>query len=177
MQSRFTKSAQKALDCAERTAKSLGHNYVGTEHILLGLLKSKGVASEVLQENGVETEKIQQLIEELLSVGNVATVIGQAEFTPRAQSVIEKSVAEAERLGAAVAGTEHILIALLKENDCVAVRVLNTKGINVQKLYIDVLTATGQDVTSAKNEYMMQRGKRGKSATPMLDQFSRDLTE
>ena len=177
MQSRFTKSAQKALDCAERTAKSLGHNYVGTEHILLGLLKTKGVASEVLQENGVETEKIQQLIEELLSVGNVATVIGQAEFTPRAQSVIEKSVAEAERLGSAVAGTEHILIALLKENDCVAVRVLNTKGINVQKLYIDVLTATGQDVTSAKNEYMMQRGKRGKSATPMLDQYSRDLTE
>ena len=177
MQSRFTKSAQKALDCAERTAKSLGHNYVGTEHILLGLLKTKGVASEVLQENGVETEKIQQLIEELLSVGNVATVIGQAEFTPRAQSVIEKSVAEAERLGSAVEGTEHILIALLKENDCVAVRVLNTKGINVQKLYIDVLTATGQDVTSAKNEYMMQRGKRGKSATPMLDQYSRDLTE
>ena len=177
MQSRFTKSAQKALDCAERTAKSLGHNYVGTEHILLGLLKTKGVASEVLQENGVETEKIQQLIEELLSVGHVATVIGQAEFTPRAQSVIEKSVAEAERLGSAVAGTEHILIALLKENDCVAVRVLNTKGINVQKLYIDVLTATGQDVTSAKNEYMMQRGKRGKSATPMLDQYSRDLTE
>lgn len=80
-------------------------------------------------------------------------------------------------LAASQAGTEHLLISLLKETDCLGVRLLNTRGINVQKLYVDLLTATGQDVNSAKNEYMMQKGRRGKSATPVLDQYSRNLTE
>ena len=103
---------------------------------------------------------------------------GDAEFTPRAKGVIDRSFGEAERLGSSSVGTEHLLISLLKESECIALRLLNTKGINIQRIYIDVLTAAGQDAASAKSEYLMQRGRRsGKSSTPVLDQYSRDLTE
>ena len=177
MRNKFTKSAAKALDNSLNVAKSFGHNYVGTEHLLIALVKTKGVASEVMRENGVEEEKLSILIEEMLEAdGNVA-VADRPQYTPRAKKIIENSISEAERLGASQAGTEHLLISLLKETDCLGVRLLNTRGINVQKLYVDLLTATGQDVNSAKNEYMMQKGRRGKSATPVLDQYSRNLTE
>ncbi len=177
MRNKFTKSASKALDNSLNVAKSFGHNYVGTEHLLIALVKTKGVASEVMRENGVEEEKLSVLIEEMLEAdGNVA-VADRPQYTPRAKKIIENSISEAERLGASQAGTEHLLISLLKETDCLGVRLLNTRGINVQKLYVDLLTATGQDVNSAKNEYMMQKGRRGKSATPVLDQYSRNLTE
>ncbi len=177
MRNKFTKSAAKALDNSLNVAKSFGHNYVGTEHLLIALVKTKGVASEVMRENGVEEEKLSVLIDEMLEAdGNVA-VADRLGYTPRAKKIIENSISEAERLGASQAGTEHLLIALLKETDCLGVRLLNTRGINVQKLYVDLLTATGQDVNSAKNEYMMQKGRRGKSATPVLDQYSRNLTE
>lgn len=177
MRNKFTKSASKALDNSLNVAKSFGHNYVGTEHLLIALVKTKGVASEVMRENGVEEEKLSVLIEEMLEAdGNVA-VADRPQYTPRAKKIIENSISEAERLGASQAGTEHLLIALLKETDCLGVRLLNTRGINVKKLYVDLLTATGQDVNSAKNEYMMQKGRRGKSATPVLDQYSRNLTE
>ena len=177
MRNKFTKSASKALDNSLNVAKSFGHNYVGTEHLLIALVKTKGVASEVMRENGVEEEKLSILIEEMLEAdGNVA-VADRPQYTPRAKKNIENSISEAERLGASQAGTEHLLISLLKETDCLGVRLLNTRGINVQKLYVDLLTATGQDVNSAKNEYMMQKGRRGKSATPVLDQYSRNLTE
>lgn len=176
MQSRFTKSADKVMEDARRVAKSMGHNYVGTEHLLIALIRNSGVASEVLRENGVEEDKIVDLVNELISPNASVLMKEKGEFTPRAQKIIENSLAEAERMGVSQAGTEHLLVAILKETDCIAVRLLNTKGINVQKLYVDVLTATGQDMNSAKNEYMMQKNKKNKSATPMLDQYSRDLT-
>lgn len=177
MRNKFTKSAEKALDNSLNVAKSFGHNYVGTEHLLIALVKTKGVASEVMRENGVEEEKLSVLIEEMLEADANVAVADRPQYTPRAKKIIENSISEAERLGASQAGTEHLLIALLKETDCLGVRLLNTRGINVQKLYVDLLTATGQDVNSAKNEYMMQKGRRGKSATPVLDQYSRNLTE
>ncbi len=155
---------------------SLGHHNVGTEHILLALLATKGVAGEVLKENGVSYDKMLELVEDYLSASGEVTVADKEEMTPRAAKVLQNGLAEADRLGAASAGTEHLLVAMLKEADCIAVRLLNTKGINIQKLYVDVLTAAGQDATSAKNEYMMQKGRKQKSATPMLDQYSRDLT-
>lgn len=176
MQRRYTKSAQKVLENSKKGALSLGHSYVGTEHLLLALIETKGVASEVLKANGVSYDNIFELINENFSISTNVLTAGREEMTPRAQKVAYNALAEAERLGAPSAGTEHILIALLKEVDCIAVRLLNTKGINVQKLYIDVLTATGQDMTSAKNEYMMQKGRKNKSNTPILDQYSRDLT-
>lgn len=176
MRKRYTRSAEKVLENAGKEALGKGHNYIGTEHLLLALVKVKGVASEVLKANGVTADKLEELMEELMVSDPSVLTRERGEFTPRARKILDQGLAEAERLGAEQAGTEHILIALLKETDCIAVRLLNTKGINVQKLYIDVLTASGQDMTSAKNEYMMQKNRKHKSATPVLDQYSRDLT-
>ncbi|MCH5268062.1 MAG: ATP-dependent Clp protease ATP-binding subunit [Lachnospiraceae bacterium] len=177
MRRRYTSSARKVLENAGKIAAGRDQNYIGTEHLLLALVKTKGVAAEVLKSNAVSAEKIEELMEELMVPETSVLTKEHGDFTPRARKIIDASVAEAERLGAEMAGTEHILISLLKETDCIAVRLLNTKGINVQKLYIDVLTASGQDMTSAKNEYMLQKNKKGKSSTPILDQYSRDLTE
>lgn len=178
MQERFTRNAEKALNYAKKSAKSLGHNYVGTEHILLGLLKSKGVAADLLAVHNVDDDDIKKLMGDFMA-GNKAVITDDAaEFTPKAQGVIDKSFGEAERLNSSSVGTEHLLIALLKENESMAVRLLSTKGVNIQKLYIDALSVTGQDTASAKSEYLMQRGRKGgKSSTPVLDQYSRDLTE
>ena len=126
MQKRYTDSAIKAMEAAKKAAKSLGHNYVGTEHLLIGLLKTKGVAAEVLKENGVEEEKIRSLMEDLISTSDNVMVTGNAEFTPRARKIIENSISEAERLGTSKAGTEHLLLSILKETDCISVRILST---------------------------------------------------
>lgn len=176
MQNRFTKKAQKVLRDAGKVAQELGHNYVGTEHLLVALIRNPGVASEVLKANGVEEQKILDLIDESISAQSSVLVADEGEFTPRTQKVLEIAQEEASRMGIADAGTEHLLIALLKESDCIAVRLLNTKGINVQKLYVEALTASGQDMNTAKNEYMKQKNRKNKSTTPILDQYSRDLT-
>ncbi len=176
MRNRFTKKAQKVLNDAQEIAKELGHNYVGTEHLLVALIRDSGVASEVLRANGVEEQKILDLIDETISSESGVLVADEGRFTPRTQKILNAAGEEADRLGISEAGTEHLLIALLKETDCIAVRLLNTKGINVQKLYVDALTASGQDMNTAKNEYMKQKSRKNKSATPVLDQYSRDLT-
>ena len=176
MQNRFTKKAQTVLRDAGKVAQELGHNYVGTEHLLVALIRNPGVASEVLKANGVEEQKILDLIDESISAQSSVLVADEGEFTPRTQKVLEIAQEEASRMGIADAGTEHLLIALLKESDCIAVRLLNTKGINVQKLYVEALTASGQDMNTAKNEYMKQKNRKNKSTTPILDQYSRDLT-
>lgn len=176
MRNRFTKKAQKVLNDAQDIAKELGHNYVGTEHLLVALIRDSGVASEVLRANGVEEQKILDLIDETISSESGVLVADEGRFTPRTQKILNAAREEADRLGISEAGTEHLLIAVLKETDCIAVRLLNTKGINVQKLYVDALTASGQDMNTAKNEYMKQKSRKNKSATPVLDQYSRDLT-
>ena len=117
MQKRYTKSAQKVLDNANKQAVSLGHSFIGTEHLLLALLGTKGVASEVLKENGVSYDKIKELIEDNLTTDTNVLTTGNAEFTPRAQKIVNNAISEADRLGAPSAGTEHILIAMLKEQD------------------------------------------------------------
>ena len=178
MRNKFTKSASKALDNSLNVAKSFGHNYVGTEHLLIALVKTKGVASEVMRENGVEEEKLSILIEEMLEAdGNVA-VADRPQYTPRAKKIIENSISEAERLGASQAGTEHLLLAMLKETDCVGTRLLYTMGVNIQKLYSAVLAAAGIDTNAIPEELQMPKNQKGKqgSTTPTLDQYSRDLT-
>ena len=177
MQRHYTKSALNVLNNTAKEAEALGHNYIGTEHLLLALIHTKGVASEVLRENRVDYEKIADLIEENLAMDGSVALVQKAQQTPRMKRVVENALSEAERLGAAGAGTEHLLIALLKEQDCIALHLLHAIGVNVQKLYIDTLTATGQDMASAKNEYMMQKSRKNKSTTPTLNQYSRDLTE
>lgn len=176
MKEKFTENAKEVFRLAENIATEMSCNYIGTEHILLGLLNGKGVAATTLSANHVTDEKVRDLMEQLLQMDG-GVMVQDAKFTLRAQKIKEDCVHEAERLRSKSVGTEHILLTLLKAQDCVAIRLLNTIGVNMQKLYIDVLTATGMDMNSAKNDYMTFKSKnKAKSTTPMLDQFSRNLS-
>lgn len=180
MQTSYTAKAKKAIDIAGRMAKSLHHNYVGTEHLLLGLLKEKtGVAAQVLSDNGVEPEKVLEMIEELIAPSEPVGVLEAEGYSPRAARVLENAAREAERFHSEKTGTEHILLAIIKEADCVASRLMNTLSVNMQKLYVDTLIAMGEDANLYKEDF--QNGKPGRKksvdGTPILDQYSRDLTQ
>ncbi len=176
---RFTTKAREAISLAVNAAETLGHNYVGTEHLLIGLLhEGSGVAAKVLAESGVREEKVMELVSQLISPNQSVGLAEQNSYTPSAGRVLENSYKEAVRFRAPLIGTEHLLIALIKEGDCVASRLLNSLGISIQKLYIDLLSAMGEDApASAKEELQGNRSiSRGKANTPMLDNYSRDLT-
>jgi ATP-dependent Clp protease ATP-binding subunit ClpC len=179
MNDRFTENAKNAINLAREVAYRLSHNYIGTEHLLIGLMEVDGVASKVLEENGVNVEKVLELVNQLIAPNSGVEMMDAGSFTPRAKRILDQSYKEAARFKAQLVGTEHILIALIKETDCIAVRLLNTLGVNIQKVYIDILTATGVDMNAAKNEYSAGKNNKGKakSQTPTLDQYSRDLTE
>ena len=179
MQDKFTRQAANALKLAKTTAQSCNHSYIGTEHILVGLLKEKeGTAGRILEEFNVEEDALRQLIEELIAPSEVLVTEKAPEYSPRAMRVLEKSVQEAENQKEAQAGTEHLLVAMLKETDCVATRLLYTMGVNIQKLYVAVLTAMGIENPTAEELQGGRNQKTQKSgaATPTLDQYSRDLT-
>ena len=179
MQDKFTRQAANALKLAKTTAQSCNHSYIGTEHILVGLLKEKeGTAGRILEEFNVEEDALCQLIEELIAPSEVLAAEKAPEYSPRAMRVLEKSVQEAENQKEARAGTEHLLVAMLKETDCVATRLLYTMGVNIQKLYVAVLTAMGIENPTAEELQGGRNQKTQKSgaATPTLDQYSRDLT-
>lgn len=178
MNDKFTENARNAINLAKEVAYRLSHNYIGTEHLLIGLMEVDGVASKVLEENGVSVEKLLELVNQLISPNSGVEMIDAGSFTPRSKRILDQSYKEAAKLKAPLVGTEHILLALIKETDCIAVRLLNTLGVNVQKVFIDILAASGVDVSAAKNEYSTGKGKvKAKSSTPTLDQYSRDLTE
>ena len=176
---KFTDKAKKALDIANRLSKNMHYNYVGTEHILAGLLKEgSGVASEVLTANGVELPKLLSMIEELISLDTDLLVVERDGYSPRAQHILVKSEEEAHKLGYENIGTEHILLSIIKEGDCAASRLLNTMGVNLQKLFTDVIGAMGEDPAKYRDEFAKSRkAAQSGSATPTLDQYSRDLTE
>lgn len=178
MMERYTPQAQEALGLAVGVAETLNHGYVGTEHLLIGLLQEgTGVAAKVLEENGVEEDRVIELVSQLIAPNPTVQTADRTAYTPRARRVIENSYREAVRFKAAQIGTEHILIAMLREGDCVASRLLNTIGVNIQKLYIDLLAAMGVDAPAAKDDLQGARaGKRG-NATPTLDSYSRNLTQ
>jgi ATP-dependent Clp protease ATP-binding subunit ClpC len=180
MYDKFTENAKSAISLAKEVAYRLSHNYIGTEHLLMGLMEVDGVASKILEENGVTVEKVLELVNQLIAPNSGVEMMDAGSFTPRSKRILDQSYKEAAKLKAQLVGTEHILIALIKESDCIAVRLLNTLGVNIQKVYIDILTASGVDVSAAKSDYAppakgKQKGKT--SATPTLDQYSRDLTE
>lgn len=172
----FTDKAKAALMLAERTASKMHTGYVGTEHILVGLLKEKtGVAAKVLMENGVEEEKLLEMIKELIVPETVITLKEKEGYSPRSQAVLSEAHRQAERFKAERTGTEHILLSMLKEGECVAARLLKTMGVAIQKLYIDTLSAMGEDPGLYKEDLSgKQRGK--KQGTSTLEQYSRDLT-
>ncbi len=175
MQSNFTDKAQEALNLAAKCAKSMKQGYVGTEHILVGLLMEQtGVAAKVLGDNGIKIEKVKELIHDLIAFDKGVSVQEREGFSPRAQKIMEEAHRQAERFGQRMTGTEHLLLALIKEGENVAVRLLNTLNVNVQKVYADTLAAIGQDSNLYKED-LSKKGQ-GKAKASTLSQYSRDLT-
>ena len=179
MMNRFTKKAMDALACAEEAAKELGHSYIGTEHILIGLIQEgTGVAAKILESYQVTEEKVISLVEQLINPAQPVTVEEVGGYSPTAVKVLNNSYIEARRFKSQLIGTEHILIAILKISECSATRLINTMNVNIRKMYVDLLVAMGQDSGVYKEEMLgSMTSNRGNSKTPILDQYSRDLTE
>ena len=175
MRSNYTEKAQKALKLAEKTAARIHSGYVGTEHILAGLLKEgTGVAARVLTENGVEEEQLLTMIKELISPDAAVVTKDREQYSPKAEAILQEADRQADRFRADKTGTEHILLSLLKESECVATRLLRTMGAAIQKLYIDTLAAMGEDPALYKEDLAMKQKNKKNAAT--LEQYSRDLT-
>ena len=177
MQGKFTNKAQEVLKRAQEAALKLGNKYVGTEHILLGLtLVSDSVAAKALESQGVTYHQVMDKIQSM--TGGTSAYYIPADFTPRAKRVVESSVQEAFRMGTGYVGTEHILIALIRENDNIAVRIMVSLDLNLQRLYDDIMNmlGEGEDQNSSARGMNSQGEKQEKSATETLDKFSRDMT-
>ena len=170
---RFTERAQKVLALAQEEAVRLGHNNIGTEHVLLGLVREgEGIAAKALQALGLGPDKIQEEVEALIGRGQ--EVSQTIHYTPRAKKVIELSMDEARKLGHSYVGTEHILLGLIREGEGVAARVLNNLGVSLNKARQQVLQLLGSNETATSN----QQGNKGSNAnTPTLDSLARDLTQ
>lgn len=177
MQSGFTKKAETALQYAAEAAFELRHGSVGSEHLLIGLLRTEdSIAYSVLINNGVNEERVIEIVNQLITPDKNVALQEPDSYTPRAARIIDNARREAKRFGSGLIGTEHILIGMLKEPDCVATRLLSTIGAKIQKMYIDTMVAIGEDGNAYKDE--ISSGKKNKkSQTPTLDQYSRDLTE
>ena len=174
MYGRFTEKAEKAINFSQQSAMALGHNYVGTEHLLLGLVKEgSGIAARVLQNQGVTEEKVLKEIEELIGRGEEA---GQQPlgFTPRTKRVLELSFREARRMGHNYIGTEHLLLGIMKEGESVAVRILIDLGIDPQKLFNEIVKMLNEEAPGASGT---PKSNPSYANTPTLNQFGRDLTE
>lgn len=172
MKEKFTKQALNALSLAEKAARTYGHSYIGTEHLLLGLMREKeGTAGLILEEFAAEEDRLCKMIDKFVApIDMAAAKKEKPDYSPRARKIMTEAVQECEEK----AGTEHLLLVMLKETDCVATRLLHTMGINVQKLYSAVLSAMGKEGEGFSEE--LQTGSEKNAATPTLDQYSRDLT-
>ena len=216
MRNKFTKQAQTALTLAKAAAIDFELGYIGTEHLLLGLLsetegaagrvleefqvdgkklveltehlllgllsETEGAAGRVLEEFQVDGKKLVELIDKLVTpaeVGNITEIEMKPSYSPRTEKVLKSAVAEAQNSGCEKAGTEHLLLAMLRETDCVGTRLLYTMGVNIQKLYAAVLGAMGYDNEAIQEEFQAAKAMQnpGGSPTPALDQYSRDLTQ
>lgn len=145
-QGRFTERAEKAIMLAQQSAAELGHNYVGTEHLLLGLIREGGgIAARVLQSQGVTEEKVIDEIEELIGRGDYQLPQPPTGFTPRTKRVFEIAFMEARRLGSTYISTEHILLAIMREGESVAVRILMDLGVDPQKLFEEIMKLLNED--------------------------------
>ena len=174
-QSEFTAKAQAALLLAERCARGLHQSYVGTEHILVGLMREgSGVAARVLLDNGVNEQDVIELIRDFVAPENILKMKERSGYSKRAIAVLEESRELADKYHSDFIGTEHILMAMIKEGENVAARLLNTIGISLQKIYVDILVAMGEDGSQIKEDIGKKNSK--KKENSLLKQYSRDLT-
>ena len=189
MYERFTDRARKVMQLANQEAQRFNHEYIGTEHMLLGLVKEgTGVAANVLKNLDVDLRKIRLEVEKLVQSGPEMITMGKLPQTPRAKKVIEYSMEEARNLNHNFVGTEHILLGLLREQEGVAAQVLMNLGLKLEEVREEVLNLLGNGLEGGEGA---ERGGRegtgggeagerkqgGKSKTPALDSFGRDLTE
>lgn len=178
MELKLTAQAESALEYAKQAAMEFGQTFVGSEHILVGLIRvSESLASKILAENGVNEDNITEMILDKTSPEYDMSVTEVFRFTPKAQKILEKSTSQAIRLKSATIGSEHILMSILRESESVAVRLLETLGISIQKILMDILMASGFDSQSAKAELKsMKTGNKSKKGS-VLEQYSTDLTQ
>lgn len=173
---RFTERAQIAINLSKEAAQELGHGYVGTEHLLLGLLKEgEGVAAKTLAGQNISYDTVLDKIKEVIVSNQVQTQEPEG-MTPRVLKVLENSTNEAARMNSTEIGTEHILIALLRESDSMAIRIIEVLGGSKQKIYHEILKVLGEEAANQKLTPNNPNEKK-ESNTPVLDQFSRDLTK
>ena len=176
MNIKYTAKAAESLRHAEDIADMLGHSYIGSEHLLIGLIQTEGcLASSILINNGVTEDKVINMVYELIAPDSSLCLKDKLDYTPRLSHILEVSSIEAARFNEKRVGTEHLLIALMKETEGVAARLLNTMGINVKKLFKDIIVAMGRDIADFKDEFKTGQPKSKKPQ--MLAQYSRDLTE
>ena len=172
---KFTNKAKKAIEIADEISLQLGHNYIGTEHILYGLVKEgEGIAAKVLNNKGITDDKVKEIIEELLGVGKeIKETLG---FTPRTKKVLENAFIEAKRIGYNYIGTEHLLLAIMKENDCVAVKIITDLDVEISKIYNEIAKVINEEEydKDVKKDKIQERGS--SSNTTILNQFGEDLT-
>ena len=176
---KFTNRAEKAIELANKLAIELGHNYIGTEHILYGLSKEgTGVASKVLESQEVNADSILEEIEILIGRGEPLTDEDSVGFTPRTKRVIENAFIEARKLGSEYIGTEHLLIGIMREGDSVAVRIMMDLGVNPQKLYNEIVKVINEDANAVNQSRSSSKNGSGSyNQTPTLNQYGTDLTK
>ncbi|MBI4668558.1 MAG: ATP-dependent Clp protease ATP-binding subunit [Elusimicrobia bacterium] len=178
---RFSERAQRAILIAQEEAKRLNHDYVGTEHILLGLVTlNEGVAAQVLSNLGVDIKRVRAEIEKIVGAGDNIMQLGEIPFTPRAKKVLELAVEEAQKMGHTYIGTEHILLGLIREEEGVAARVLENLGVRLEVVREEVLNLLGGIEGKEQQAAAPAHGapaQKGRSKTPTLDEFGRDLTQ
>ena len=172
----YTENAKIALKHAKKYAKNLHQSYVGTEHILLGLIKEgEGLAAKVLTNNGAKLDTIEELVRDFVAPDGGAAIAERDGFSPRAVMVLEEAARQADRFNSDMIGSEHILLAIIKEGENVAARLLITMGVNLPKVYAETLISMGEDGNLYKEDLPIKPAK--KNGTSMLDQYSRDLTK
>src|SRR5437867_3057355 len=175
---RFTDRARKVMALANQEAQRFNHEYIGTEHILLGLVKEgSGVGANVLKNLDVDLRKVRLEVEKLVKSGPDMVTMGKLPQTPRAKKVIEYAIEEARNLNHNYVGTEHLLLGLLREHDGVAAQVLMNLGLKLEEVREEVLNLLGAGVESEEPQAQEKQQGKGKSKTPALDSFGRDLTE
>ena len=179
MSTQYTNQAKTAVKYAEKTARRYKHSYIGTEHLLAGLLhEEEGTAGMVLRDMGISEERLMEMIRKLIAPEESNVLIAdRAGYTPRAARMLEGAVEEADDLRSEKIGTEHLLLAMLREVDCMGTRLLHTMGVNIRKLQNEVLAAMGEEVANPRDNGNARSRNEVATGTPTLDQYSRDLTE
>ena len=172
---KFTNKAKKVIEIADDISIELGHNYIGTEHILYGLVKEgEGIAAKVLRNKGITEESVKTKIEDLLGVGKeIKETLG---FTPRTKRILEKAFLEAKRIGYNYIGTEHLLLAIIKEDDCVAVRIIAELNVEISKIYNEIAKVINEEETDKEIKKDISNARGSFATTTTLNQFGEDIT-